>query len=88
LGFNPEAEKFFGKKNEVAINQNYIRLFIPKPVREKTEKEMNKRLGEALDGKLKMQVIVADATMPVIEWSVNILLNNQKIPTGMILIKK
>ena len=35
LEFNPEAEKFFGKKREDAINQNFIQMFIPETVAEK-----------------------------------------------------
>jgi two-component system CheB/CheR fusion protein len=88
LGFNPEAEKFFGKKHEDALNQNYIQMFIPEPVQKKVEKELNKRLNEALDGKFKMQVIAAGGNTPVAEWSVNVLLNNLKMPAGMIIITK
>ncbi|MCX6234077.1 MAG: PAS domain-containing protein [Bacteroidetes bacterium] len=88
LEFNPEAEKFFGKKHEDAVNQNYIQMFIPEPVRKKTEKDMNRLLNKMLDGKFKMQVIEAGGYMPVVEWSVNVLLNNLKMPAGMIIITK
>jgi two-component system CheB/CheR fusion protein len=88
LEFNPEAEKFFGKKREHALNQNYIQMFIPEPVRKKTEKDMNRLLNKMLDSKFKMQVIAAGDYMPVVEWSVNVLLNNQKMAAGMILINK
>ncbi|MDP4208185.1 MAG: CheR family methyltransferase [Bacteroidota bacterium] len=86
--FNPEAEKFFGKEHKDVVNQNYIKLFIPEPVQKKTEKEMDKLLNEATDGKLKMQVLTAEGNAPVIEWSVHLLQNNLKIPTGMIIITK
>ena len=49
---------------------------------------MNKLLTEVLDGKFKMQVIAAGGNMRVIEWSVNILLDNLKTASGMILITK
>jgi two-component system CheB/CheR fusion protein len=88
LEFNPEAEKFFDKKREDAVNQNYIQMFIPEPVRKKTEKAMNRLLNKILDGKFKMQVIAAGGYMPVVEWSVNVLLNNQKMAAGMIIINK
>jgi PAS domain S-box len=88
LEFNPEAEKFFGKKREDAVNQNYIQMFIPEPVRKKTEKDMNKLLKKVLNGKFKMQVIAAGGNMPVVEWSVNVLLNNQKMAAGMIISNK
>jgi two-component system, chemotaxis family, CheB/CheR fusion protein len=88
LEFNPEAEKFFGKKCKDAVNQNYIQMFIPEPARKKTEKDMNKLLNKGLDGKFKMKVIAAGGNMPVVEWSVKVLLNNLKMATGMIIITK
>jgi len=88
LEFNPEAEKFFGKKREDAVNQNYIQMFIPEPVRKKTEKDMNKLLNKALNGRFKMQVLAAAGNMPVVEWSVYVLLNNLKMIAGMIIITK
>jgi two-component system CheB/CheR fusion protein len=88
LEFNPEAEKFFGKKREDAANQNYIKMFVPEPVQKKTEKDMNRLLNKMLDSKFKMQVIAAGGYMPVVEWSVNVLLNNQKMAAGMIIINK
>ncbi len=88
LEFNPEAEKYFGKKLKDAVNQNYIQMFIPEPVRKKTEKDMNKLLNKALDGRFKTQVLAAKGNMPVVEWSVKVLLNNLKMATGMIIITK
>ncbi|MCX6236583.1 MAG: PAS domain-containing protein [Bacteroidia bacterium] len=88
LEFNPEAEKFFGKKREDVINQNFIQMFIPKAVQNKTEKELNKLLNKVPDGKFKMQVITAGGTISVVEWFVNILLNNLKMVTGMIIFTK
>ena len=88
LEFNPEAEKFFGKKRKDAVNQNYIQMFSPEPARKKTEKELNKLLNKGLDGKLKMQVLAAGGNMPVVEWRVNVLLNNLKMVAGMIIITK
>jgi two-component system CheB/CheR fusion protein len=85
LEFNPEAEKFFGKKREDAVNQNFIQMFIPEPVRKKTENDMKKLLKKELDGKFKMQVIAAGGNTSVVKCSVNVLLNNLKIATGMIL---
>jgi two-component system CheB/CheR fusion protein len=88
LEFNPEAEKFFGKKHENAVNQNYIKIFVPERARKRTEKELNKLLNKGLDCKFKMQVIAAGGNMQVIEWTVNVLLNNLKMATGMIIITK
>jgi two-component system CheB/CheR fusion protein len=88
LEFNNAAEKFFGKKLKDAINQNYFKLFIPEPLRKKTEKNMNRLLKEARDGKFKMQVIEAGGNLSIIEWHVNVLFNNLKMPAGMIIITK
>jgi two-component system CheB/CheR fusion protein len=88
IEFNPEAEKFFGIKRDDAVNQNYIQTFIPEMARKKTEKELNKLLNETTDSNLKMQVIMAGGNMQVVEWSVNILHNNLKMPSGVILIAK
>ena len=63
-------------------------MFIPEPVRKKTEKDMNKLLNEGLDGKIKMKVIAHGGKMHVVEWSVNILLDNRKIVAGMIIVTK
>jgi two-component system, chemotaxis family, CheB/CheR fusion protein len=88
MEFNSEAEKFFGKKRKDTVSQNFIKLLVPEPVQKKTEKEICKMLKLGLDGKFKMQIKTTGSNTPVIEWSVNILLNNLKIPAGMILITK
>ncbi|MDP1622658.1 MAG: chemotaxis protein CheB [Bacteroidales bacterium] len=85
LGFNPAAELFFGKKHDVAVNQNYIHLFVPPPSQKKTEKEMQKLLDNAKDGKIRMQLTRAGGEMSRAEWCVNIPLNNLKIASAMIL---
>ena len=84
LEFNTEAEKFFGKKYDNTVNQNFIQLFVAEPDRKKTEKDLNKFLSEGLDGKFKMKLIAAGGSLSVVEWSVNLLLNSQKRPVGMI----
>jgi len=88
LEFNPEAVLFFEKKHKEAIQQNFIQMFVPEPVRKKTEKELNKLLKEELDAKYKMQVITAGENLLVAEWSVNVLLDDRKKPAGMIMITK
>ncbi len=40
LEFSPEAEKYFGKKREDAINRNYIQMFVPETERKKNEKDI------------------------------------------------
>jgi two-component system CheB/CheR fusion protein len=88
LEFNPKAEKFFGKKHKSTLNKNFIQLFIPQPKQKKVENDLKKLLKGALDSKLKMQVIIGDGKMTVVEWSAHILINNLKMPAGMILMLK
>ena len=85
LEFNPEAEKFFGKKRDAAVNQNFIRYFIPEPLQKKTEKDLKKLLDGAAGRKFEMQVLAAEAKASMGEWSVNVLLNSLKMPAGLIL---
>ncbi len=86
LEFNPEAEKLFGKKRNELIKRDFIQICIPEPARKNTEKRLKKILDEAPpDGKFKMQVATAGGTLRVAEWRVNVLLNNLKKPTGIIL---
>ena len=88
LEFNPEAEIFFNKKSEETVNQNYIQMFVPESLRKKTEKDLNTLLTEGLDGKYKTQVITAGDTISVVEWSVDLLFNILKMPSGMIITRK
>jgi two-component system, chemotaxis family, CheB/CheR fusion protein len=85
LEFNPEAEKFFGKKREDALDRNYIQMFVPEPVRKKTEKDLDKLVTRSTGGKFKMQVMAAGGNNTEDEWSANILQDNLNMATGIIL---
>jgi len=89
LEFNPEAEMFFGRKREDVVNQDCIQTIIPEKLRTKVKNSLQKLLNGLLEGKLKIRVIAADDETPIVIFAVNILLNNIKMPAGMILtIKK
>jgi two-component system CheB/CheR fusion protein len=89
LAVNPAGEKYFGKNQEEIVNKNYIHMFIPEQLRKKTENEMNKILRESQDTRFKMQLITAGGKLIETDWSVVVLLDNLKVPSGMILsIKK
>jgi len=88
LEFNHKAEKFFGKKCENAVNQNFIHMFIPEPLKKKVEKDMNRQLNQMLDCKYKMKVIAAGGKLISIEWSLHVVYSNLKIPAGMIISHK
>jgi two-component system CheB/CheR fusion protein len=89
LEVNPAGEKYFGKNKKEIVNKNYIQMFIPEQSRKGTENEMNKILSESQDTRLKMQLITAGGKLIETDWSVVVLLDNLKVPSGMILsIKK
>ncbi len=86
LEFNPQAELFFGETYKSTLNKNFIQLFIPESNQKKVDKELNKILHEAMHRKYKTQVKASEDKITDIEWSINILLNHFKKPTGLILI--
>jgi two-component system CheB/CheR fusion protein len=88
LEFNPAAEDYFGKNHNDVENKSFIQMLIPEPARKKTEKEFIKLLNESTTGKIEMQVITSGGKITVVDWKVNVLLNNMKIAVGMILITK
>ncbi|MCK9312241.1 MAG: PAS domain-containing protein, partial [Bacteroidales bacterium] len=88
LEFNPVAELFFKKKYKEVINQNFIKIFVPIQAQKETEKNLNKLLKDKLNTNHKMQILTANGLISMVEWSVNILFNSQKIPAGMIFITK
>jgi two-component system, chemotaxis family, CheB/CheR fusion protein len=83
--FNPAAEKYFGKKQQDLLNKNYIHTLIPESLRQGTEKDMKRILAESHDTKCKMQIITSGDKTIEAEWSVIVLLNNLKVPSGIIL---
>jgi len=88
LEFNTEAEKFFNKRREDILDRNFIQTFIPEQEQKKTEKELKKLFSEAMDSKFRLKVITAGDQIRDVEWSANVISNDQKIPVGLILISK
>lgn len=88
LEFNSTAEEFFGIKRNDVINQNYIKLFVPESLRKKTEQQMKQMLTQEGVTNIKMQTIVADAIEIEIEWTADVIFDNLKLPTGIIIITK
>lgn len=86
LEFNPMAETFFGKNREDVTGQNFMELFIPEPIRKKTEQQMTKLLTKPGNYEFKMKVIAAGAKELVTEWSVNVLFNHLEQPSEIIII--
>ena len=88
LEFNAAAEKYFGKKREDILNKKFIQLFIPEPLQKKSEKNMEKLLVKALHDTIKMEINVAGDKLQIVECAVNLTFDNQKKPSGMIMIIK
>ncbi len=88
MAFNSVAEEFFGRKHNDVINQNYMELFVPEPERHNTEQQMNQLLKQAGKNKIKMKAIGAGGVEMEMEWMVNVLSNNLKLPSEVIIITK
>jgi len=86
--FNPAAERFFNKKPGDVVNKTLIQSFVPEPEQNRVEKEMKKMLTETVESKLKFQVTASEGAIQTIEWSANVILNDQKTPVELILISK
>jgi two-component system CheB/CheR fusion protein len=86
--FNPEAEKVFGKSRSEVLNQQFIKMFVPVLELKKTEKDINLLVKKMVDGNIKMKVLCSGRKILDIEWTVNILLNNFKVATGILLVQK
>ncbi|OFY44437.1 MAG: chemotaxis protein CheB [Bacteroidetes bacterium GWF2_40_14] len=86
--FNAEAEKFFGLKSQSALNQNFIKLFVPEQEQKRVELQMNKQLKDTQGGIFKMQMKGADGTLSDVEWTAKRLFNDNNTIAGMIIINK
>lgn len=86
LEFNPHAEKLFGKKNKSTLHENFVQLFIPEPNQEKVTKDLNEMLKETKNCKYKTLIIASRGKIITVEWAINVLLDQNKKPAGLILI--
>jgi len=86
--FNPEAERFFGKHRKITLDQNFFQMFVPETMQKRVEKEMKTIVGKMVDGKIKIKMYTAEEKLSEVEWSVNVLLNNLKLPIGILLSQK
>jgi len=86
--FNAQARKLFNKKLNDVLNLSFIQSFIPEPEQKRVEKEMKKMLTEAVESKLKFQVTASGGDIQTLEWTANVIFNDQKTPVELILISK
>ncbi len=88
LEVNSAAEKYLGKKRDEVIGKNYIQLFIPAAMRKKTEDKMKNIMRKSSDTHIKIQFPSSNGNKSVSEWNTIVLLNNLKVPCGMLLSMK
>ncbi len=86
--YNSTAEEFFGMKHDQVINKNYIELFVPKPLRDKTEQKLKQLLKKADINQVKLNVVGAKGTELEIEMMVSVVFNSQKLASGVIITTK
>lgn len=86
--FNPAAEKFFGKRRDDVIHQDYCLMFINDSEQKKTERELEKLLKMRQENKIKLKVKAAGGDIPEMEWSVSVLNSIHNKPDGIIMIAK
>ena len=83
--YNSAAADFFGVKYDDAINQNYIELFIPKPLRHITGQQLSQLLKKVKTNKVEMKVLGANLQEIEVKWDANVIFDNQRLPSGVIL---
>ncbi len=88
LEFNSAAEIFFDKKREDATGRNYLELFIPERLRQKTEQQMNMLLKKTGNKNIKLKVIAAGANESDVDWTLKVYVNYQQIPSEILIIAK
>ena len=88
LEVNPAVEKYFGITKKELIGKNYIQLLVPESLRKKVEAEMKKIMKELTKTKLSMNLITSGGSLVETEWNASVLLDNNKVPSGMILSRK
>lgn len=86
--FNAAAEDLFGTKNDKVNNQNFIRLFVPEPLRDKVEIQLNQLLTKVDTQTIKMSVVGADGIELDIKMMADVVFNSQNLPLGVLFIKK
>lgn len=83
--FNTQAALFFGKVREDVIGKNYVKLFVPEPERNKTEKEIIKLAKLGKPGKFKMRLQVAGNNTVQVACTFQIQTINLKTPKAIIM---
>ncbi len=88
LEFNTGAEDLFGIKRIDSINQSFIDLLVPAPMKRQTEQQMNQLMNQEGIAKIKTHAIVAGGAKREIEWTFDVVFNNLNSPTKIIIITK
>jgi two-component system, chemotaxis family, CheB/CheR fusion protein len=86
MEFNPIAEHYFGKTATEVLEKSFVSLFISERTRQSTEKELATILKNGCHTNYRMNVIIADGKTTDVDWSVQLILNNQQESNGMFLL--
>jgi len=86
LEFNPEAERFFGRKREDVLGKNYFEEFLPDDARQDIAADIKKVLaGEPARG-FKNVVIDHNGQERILRWNVERVLDSDNKPIGIVAI--
>lgn len=88
LELNQAAEKYLGKKQNEIMGKNYIQMFFPASQRKKIEDEIKNIMDNSTETNIKIQLPASKVNKNVSDWNIAVLLNNLKVPCGMILSMK
>jgi two-component system, chemotaxis family, CheB/CheR fusion protein len=88
LEVNPAAEKYLGKKQDTIYGKDYIQMFIPSSMRAKIENELRNILSKSHNTIIRMPLLSTNGNKDNSDWIVTVLLNNIKVPCGMLLSMK
>ncbi|MDD4599406.1 MAG: chemotaxis protein CheB, partial [Lentimicrobiaceae bacterium] len=86
--FNSAGETFFGVGHDKVIHQNFIGLFVPKPLRARAKQQLNQILAKGGAHSFIMKIETADGIERETEWRVEVVFNSQNLPTGVIIVIK
>jgi two-component system, chemotaxis family, CheB/CheR fusion protein len=88
LEVSPAAEKYLGKKQDIIRGKDYIQLFIPASMRKKVNDEMKNIFSNSHETIIKMPLFSTNGNKDDSDWTAMVLLNNLKVPCGMLLSMK
>ncbi len=84
IEFNPEAERFYGKKREDVLGKNYLELFIPEEDRDAIATDIKNVLAGKPSKGIENRLLASDGSERVFVWNVNRILDFKNKPLGIV----